>query len=342
MSGTSAFLFAALVFACGDAPTIAGDRSSPAPDAAATSSSTSPDAGGPPISQGDAGAIDGDAGPRTAASCFASIAGPVKGPDYDQFHPTILPSCAGTHHQSITGIERVVFLGDSITTGTPPSLPSQIYRAILTDALRTKFGAIDVADCSQWGAHVGDLLSGQNQFAKCFPNDVDDRKTLVVMTDGGNDVASWVKDGLDADAAMAAADGAIAELRTAIHWLKDPARFPKGVNVVMANVYEYTDTSGNLDSCPAASASGLHGNWSQGAAAVVHLQEQMMQIAVETGSDLVFLLEDFCGHGYERNDPSLQCYRGAGAELWFDLTCYHPDPAGHAEIARLFQAVIDG
>lgn len=267
----------------------------------------------------------------------------MKGPDYDQFHPTILPSCAGTHHQSISGIQRVVFLGDSITTGTPPSLPSQIYRAILSQYLLTKFGPIDITDCSQWGAHVGDLQSGQNQFAKCFPNEVETRKTLVVMTNGGNDVASWVKDGLDADAAMSAADSAIAELRTAIHWLKDPGpRFPNGVDVVMANVYEYTDTSGNLDSCPAASASGLHGNWSQGAAAVVHLQEQMMQIAVETGTDLVFLLEDFCGHGYERNDSSLQCYRGPGAELWFDLTCYHPDPTGHAEIARLFQAVIDG
>ncbi|MGH7327329.1 MAG: hypothetical protein ACREJX_03155, partial [Polyangiaceae bacterium] len=195
---------------------------------------------------------------------------------------------------------------------------------------------------SQWGAHVGDLLAGQNQLAKCFPNDVDTRHTLVIMTNGGNDVASWVKDGLDADAAMTAADAAIEQLRSAIDWLKDATRFPNGTDVVMANVYEYTDTSGNLDSCPAASLSGLSGNWSQGAGAVVHLQEQMMQIAVETDSDLVFLLEDFCGHGYERSDPSLQCYRGPDSPLWFDLTCMHPDPAGHAEIARLFEAVIDG
>ena len=67
-----------------------------------------------------------------------------------------------------------------------------------------------------------------------------------------------------------------------------------------------------------------------------------MKVAVDTKIDMVFLQEDFCGHGYKNDDPGLQCYRGPNTPRWFDLTCIHPNPAGHAEIARLFRAIIDG
>lgn len=40
-----------------------------------------------------------------------------------------------------------------------------------------------------------------------------------------------------------------------------------------------------------------------------------MKQAVATGTDLVFLLEQFCGRGYKHDDPSLQCYRGPKSEL---------------------------
>ncbi len=283
-----------------------------------------------------------DAGPPTAAACFKNLTGAKQGPDYDQFHPTILPSCLGTHHQNITGVQRVVFLGDSITTGTPPTSPTQFYRTLVSEAMVKKFGAIPVDDCSAWGARFDDLLIGKGEIAKCFPNAVDTRHTLVVMTNGGNDIAAWAKDQLDAPTALAAADDAILKMEDAMHWLKDPVRFPNGVDVVLSNVYEYTDTSGKLDSCAAASISGLKGSWPQGAGAVVHFEEQIMRVAVQTNIDVVFLFEDFCGHGYERTDTSLQCYRGASTPLWFDATCYHPNPDGHAEVARLFKAVIDG
>jgi len=54
----------------------------------------------------------------------------------------------------------------------------------------------------------------------------------------------------------------------------------------------------------------------------------------------VFLMETFCGHGFKREDPNLQCYRGPGAAMWFDGTCIHPNPAGHAVIADLIMDVI--
>ena len=59
----------------------------------------------------------------------------------------------------------------------------------------------------------------------------------------------------------------------------------------------------------------------------------------DTGSDMLFLLESFCGHGYNRADPSARCHNPTG-ELWFDLTCIHPNPAGHTAIAEMFEAVV--
>ncbi len=301
------------------------------------------DAGGFDATAADAGGRDAaDAGPTTAAACFQGLKGAVAGPDYDQYHPIVRPSCAGTHHQEITGVERLVFLGDSVTEGTPPNTPAQIFRTLVAQDVVKHYGTAEVADCAKWGAKMDDLLIGGQQIPKCFPKAVDTRRTLVVMTMGGNDIAGWAKDGLDATAAQAKADESAGLLRDAMTWLKDPVRFPSGIDVVLTNVYEYTDTSGDLLSCPAASLAGFKGNWPQGAPAIVHYQEQIMKVVVDTKIDMVFLLEHFCGHGYRRTDPALQCYRGPNAELWFDLTCIHPNPTGHQQIADLFAAVIHG
>lgn len=279
----------------------------------------------------------------TAKECFKSIAGPVPGPDYDQYQPTITPSCAGTHHQNITGVERVVFLGDSITTGTPPTPIKDFYRSRLMDWVHQTFGPnVTSSTCSGWGQRINDLLDNDDEVKSCFPGGVESKKTLVVMTVGGNDIASWAKNKLGPADAVAQADLALGQLRTAIDWLKSPDHFPNGSYVVFGNVYEYTDTSGDLSSCLGASLSGFSGSYADGKQAVVHLEEGYMKIAVETKTDMMFLLEHFCGHGYKRDDPTLQCYRGPNTPLWFDLSCYHPNPAGHEQIALQFEKVIQG
>src|SRR5262245_55424568 len=142
--------------------------------------------GGGPGSGGDgagagAGGATGGSGGTTAAECFADMAGPVAGPDYDQFGPVIGSHCHGTNHQDITGVEKVVFLGDSITAGTPPTLPNQYYREVLKGMLEQSFGPLDVADCSAWGARTDDLLLGKQEIDQCFPG-VEPKRTLVVMT----------------------------------------------------------------------------------------------------------------------------------------------------------------
>ncbi len=337
-------LAVALGVACGS-----GDETSPPVDTASTvpppASTTEPTKPAPtssPTTPAPAPTTPAPKVPLTAAECFKTLKGSITGPDYDKLKPTIAPSCAGTHHQSIKGVERLVFLGDSVTTGTPPTLPNDIYRSRVSEGAKKRFGNnLVISDCSAWGARTDDFLEGKNQIASCFPG-VETKRTLVVMTMGGNDIANWAKNKLSTADALIAADQAADRLRAAIDWLQAPGRFPNGVYVVFANVYEYTDTSGDLASCPASSAAGMSGAWPTGAPAVVHFQERYMEIATKTKTDMIFLLEHFCGHGYKRNDPSLQCYRGPGAELWFDFTCIHPTPKGHEQIANLFLEVVDG
>ena len=73
---------------------------------------------------------------------------------------------------------------------------------------------------------------------------------------------------------------------------------------------------------------------------VVWAMEEFMSVAVDTQTDMMFLLEHFCGHGYQRDDPNGRCYRGPDAELWFDLTCIHPNATGHTAMAEMFTDII--
>lgn len=278
-----------------------------------------------------------------AAECFADIS-TGGGADYDQYRPTVGAHCKGTNHQLIEGVERVVFLGDSVTAGTPPTPVDGYFRNLVTEQLRAKFGdAIEVQDCSRYGARNDDFLLGsQAQIPQCFPDAVDSRRTLIIFTMGGNDISNWAQDNLSAEAATVEADLSADLLDDAIAELTSPTRFPNGSFVVFANPYEFTDGTGDLHACPlAVTAFPDTPEWTVGRPAVLHFQERYMQIAVEHQVDMVFMLESFCGHGYHRDDPSIECYRGPDAELWFDLTCTHPTPAGHAALADLFMSVIN-
>lgn len=292
-------------------------------------------------SGGDAAADAGTAPPETVAECFEDISSAVDGADYDRFMPKIDPTCAGTANQQIEGVERVVFLGDSVTAGTPPTPVEQYYRSIVTAELQRRFPGVEVEDCSKYGARTDDLLEGGMQIPLCFPDAVDDRVTLTIFTMGGNDFSSWAGDMLPADEAIVEAEKAADLLQDAIAYLTDPAHFPNGSFVVYANPYEYTDGTGDLQSCALASvAIGSAENYLQGKDAVLLMQQRFMEIAVDYGVDMVFAFEHFCGHGYHHDDPEAPCYRGPDAELWFDLTCSHPNPTGHAALADLFLDVI--
>lgn len=339
-------------------------------DMAVTDMASTPDLAVPDAAPAPDAAPEPDAEPRTAAGCFEGLfAGELTvGPDYDQFDPIIGSHCAGTDHQRIEGIERVVFVGDSVTVGTPPHQPADFFRVRLAQRLADRFGlrppdalwwqvdlingtglvreSGDFAVCARYGARTDDLLRDRTLMSDCVPPERRHLRTLFVMTIGGNDVSSITQDGIDGaepEALWAETESFVQLLRDAMRWVRTPGLFPNGVHVVFANMFEFTDGTGDVTACPAAGLAGFGAEWDDPtllADLVVWANEQYLSIAVEYGVDMIFMLEHFCGHGFNHDDPGAPCYRGPDAELWFDLTCIHPNPAGHAAITALFEAVV--
>jgi lysophospholipase L1-like esterase len=360
-----------------DAAPPAADAAAPQQDAATPRQDAGPaeDAAAEDAAAVDGGGVDG--GPASDGSPTACLsAGFVNPPsitiDYDQFDPVIGSHCKGTNHQAITGVERVVFLGDSVTVGTPPTnlTPANVYRAILAELLAARFGIAApgfgwggadplngvalpatsgaFTSCAKWGARTDDLMRDGHQVEDCIPADKRHLHHLVVMTIGGNDVNAITQDGGGTNPAKTIPElwletqGFVELLRQTVAWLKDPVNVPGGVDVVFANLHEFTDGTGDVDACPGYSLAGFQ-PWTDRQAQVdmvVWANEQYLKIAVDHGADMVFMLEHFCGHGYKRDDPAGPCYRGPGQAIWLDATCIHPNTAGHAALADLLYVTI--
>lgn len=317
---------------------------------------------------GDESSTGGNgAGPFEA--CYAGVfPNGFPGINYDGLELPIGSHCLGTNIQDIDDVERVVFLGDSVTVGTPPTGVSDYYRNILADALADRFALSfgsnkslwqspnvfdgtsvvlesgDFASCAEWGARTDDMLAG-NQFGDCYPENTRNLKTLTVITMGGNDLAKIAQEtggGAKPEVAWDLAESAVNHMRESMEWLKDPANFPEGHHVVFANVYEFTDGTAQVESCQLSGLAGFDPIDSLGDALLVigWIEDQYARIAQETGSDMVFLFEEFQGHGFLHDDPTAPGYRGPGNDNWFDLTCIHPTPTGHGAIADMFLATI--
>lgn len=309
-----------------------------------------------------------DTGGPGGLACIGEqyVGGVGIGADYSGFEVPIGSHCDGTNQQDITDIERIVFLGDSVTVGTPPTTVPDYFRTILADALATAFGLeppeaqwqqvniIDgtaslqrsgaFASCAVWGARNDDLAG---QLEECFLAEDYPLRTLVVFTMGGNDGAAIAKDYLEGAPlgdVLADVEAMIEQHEQAVEWLVgDPEKFPNGVFVVNANVYEFTDGTFDFLSCPAAALAGFNSNPDMPEillSSLRHINEEYMRIAQEHGTDLVFMSEGFCGHGFHAGDASGACYRGPDNETWFDLSCIHPTPAGHGALAEMFLNVI--
>jgi lysophospholipase L1-like esterase len=371
-------LFAAVAAACGGEAETGGSVASGTSatvgvggggGSSSTSSTTTtgPGSGG----GGGSGGDGGSGGALTVAECYADdfVNPPMLGPDYDQFHPVVGSHCMGTNHQDITGVERVVFVGDSVTVGTPPTLSGDIYRSQLADALVAKFGLSapdftwkgvnwfegtswtqdsgDFSSCAKWGARTDDLLEGGAQIASCFPASELGKRTLVVMTMGGNDISALTQAHIDGAPPMELwmqTEDFVQRMRDALDWLYEPGRFPNGVFVIFANMYEFTDGTGEVESCDVSGLAGFDQpvpSPDELAAQVIWANEQYVATAVDHGADVVFLLEEFCGHGFHNDDPAAPCYRGPGTPRWFDLTCIHPNPDGHDHVTDMFMAVVN-
>jgi len=338
------------------------------PTTSAAESSTG-ESGGSSTSGADESSTGGgsDAGPFEA--CYEGVfVNGFPGVNYDGLDMPIGEHCLGTNIQDILEVDRVVFLGDSVTVGTPPTGTGDYYRNILADALADRFALSfgsnkllwqsanvfdgtagvmesgDFASCAEWGARTDDLIAG-NQIEDCYPENTRDLETLTIITMGGNDLSRIAQDtggGAKPGAAWDLAESAVDHMRESTEWLKDEANFPNGHHVVFANVYEFTDGTGLVESCAAAGLAGFEPLDSLGDALLVigWMEDQYARIAQDTGADFIFMFEEFMGRGFRNADPTAPGYRGPGGQNWFDLTCIHPTPTGHGAIADMFLATV--
>ena len=222
----------------------------------------------------------------------------------------------------------------------PPNSLWEGYNVLDGHALVRHSG--DFWNCARWGARTDDLMEDNGQVYDCFPESERNKKALVILTVGGNDIANLTQNGFNRsyEENKAQVENFVALLRESIEWIKNPENVPGGADIVFGNMFEFTEGTGDIRSCPASHA-GFE-DWED----VDQLQELVVwvtnnfKIAVDTGSDMIFMLEHFCGHGFTHEDPNGRCYRGPNAERWFDLTCTHPNPAGHGALADLFRDVI--
>jgi lysophospholipase L1-like esterase len=302
-------------------PTDAGDGDGDGDgDGEADGGASSPDAGkAPGVDAGQTPVPDGGASPGpdggAGAACpgIANAAGAVLG-----------SHCMGTNHQDITGIERVVFVGDSVTVGSPPTPSADFYRSVLAD----------------------DLMQDNDQIVDCIPPEQRDKRTLVVMTMGGNDIFQISEDragGATPEQTLAALDEQVALLDETLAWLLASDQVPGGVFVVFANNYEFTARTGDTTQCPGAESAGYDQAWAAASSLVssaAYANARYLELAVARGIDMIFLEEEFCAHGYGAGLPESPCY-APDNEVWFDLTCIHPNAAGHQHIAEMMLAVVE-
>lgn len=304
---------------------------------------------------------------RSYDECFPTIVDNFS-LQYDDLSTVHLQdSCFGTVQQGSFPVDHVVFLGDSITVGTFPTTEEQFYRSRVTHALVDMYDLAlpeqdwfwvdyntghtkiqrsgDFSSCAKLGATASDLLNDWQQIDICITSDLWGQDILIVMTMGGNDlndITQLVARGAPETEVWARAQRLVTEMDKALTYLATDAKFQGKIHLVFSNVYEFTDGTGNAGNCPLADMVNLDLDIEDPLLenVLLWIEKEYLAISRATGFDMLFLLENFCGHGFSYDDANGRCYRGIDAELWFDHTCFHPNPTGHEQLANMFVSVI--
>jgi len=254
--------------------------------------------------------------------------------DADEDGPTGLVDELGTDNQDITGVERVIFLGDSITA-TPYLTPPWSDR--IRDDLQTLFGAgTEIVNYAEWGArteHVRD-----DQLPRIDTSST--KRTLILMTIGGNDALQVI--GEPADVSLAHMEEKVAILDGIIAWIMDPAHFPGGVYLVFSNMYDPTDGEGDFTHC---GIGVTYEDWPALPEVEPIANGWFLDLAMTYHVDMLDMHGLFLGHGYNNNDTTNpwycnRCEPDCPCPRWFDLSCIHPNSEGHEALAGFFLAII--
>ncbi len=262
---------------------------------------------------------------------------PVDDSTPDGWPPSCYEERMGIKNQVVRDVERVIFLGDSITA--TPYLTSPWSDRIRPD-LQDLFGSdLEIQNYAAWGAITDDILSDQ------LPRiDTESTKrTLVMFTIGGNDALQVIGD--DTTTALAHMEGKVDNLHDILTWLYDPSNVPGGVYVIFANVYNPTDGEGDFTHC--GFGAGLE-DWPNSDEVAETANGWYEDEANEHGSDLLNLHDLFAGHGFNNDDPTNPWYCNEcdpctdGCPRWYDATCIHPNNLGHIALAGFFLCMIIG
>jgi len=247
---------------------------------------------------------------------------------------------------------RVLFLGDSITAGVGASQQSLTYPALTEENdddtwdgwadhdLRSVFGSgFDVVDVAQGGATTDDLVARQLPALSGELGDSVSGETVVIMTIGGNDMQGSILPILQANDQDATADAIIGDvadnMHTTLDYFDDSDRFPDGVFVYFANVYEPSDGVGQSNCFFGIDYSTIMRYF-------VQANGTMREIAEERGAAMVDLRGHFLGHGMFNDDEDNDAYDEVDPTRWFESDCQHPNDRGHHEIRRLFVTAAEG
>jgi lysophospholipase L1-like esterase len=227
-------------------------------------------------------------------------------------------------------VERVIFLGDSITASpylTPP------WSDRIRDDLRAAFGAdVEIHNYAVGGARTEHVLEDQ------IPN-IDTtsiKPTLVMFTIGGNDALQVI--GSDVDTALAHMEDKMDNLRAVLEFLDDPTNFPGGTYVIYSNIYDPTDGEGDFTHC---GIGAMYEDWPEVEELATIVNGWYEDLADEFGFAVLDMHSLFLGHGWN-NDDTENPYYCNGCEpdcpcpRWFDFTCIHPNAAGHEALAGFF------
>ena len=207
-----------------------------------------------------------------------------------------------------------------------------------------------VSEMTNWadsGDTSGDVKKDQlPKFAPTYASPV-----IVTIHVGGNDFNDHKIMDFLAKPAQIAADGELLEsnLSAVLSFFENPARFPAGAFVFVANIFSPTDDTCGFEGKPA-----YDGGWcdkirSFGCLAPAWVEQLKAYnthianaVAGHPSATLVDTHAAFLGHGMNFDDPAGPHYIGPGAVNYFNTDCVHPNAAGHHAIRAAFFEAMTG
>ncbi len=253
---------------------------------------------------------------------------------------TSAPSCAAEsmRHTSIepaagtpSDAARLIVFGDSISAGQGAPQGRAYFDLLSGSELATFYGhAVPVVNVAVGGSTTANLAAQVTNLKSQLPAPVSGH-SIIVVTIGGNDVVR----SFGTDPAGTPLTNAEQKIRSFIASLQDPAWFPDGTTILLANVYDPSDGVGQAAEC-------LGGfNFSAQTNALPTWAERYAAVARDLGVGVVDALGHFRGHGFHSDDSANPYYQSSDPTLWFANDCIHPNERGHSELRRLFYEALD-